>query len=85
MGTITVNINNAIEQEFRNVVKQKIGEGKGTLGKALSEAMKNWVEAQQQKQIVEEMTLLLRKGFDLGKVKYKREELYDRVSRYTKR
>ena len=79
MGTITVNVRDEIEKQFRETVKQKKGEGKGKLGEAISEAMWIWTEEKRQKSIAEEMLALTEKGFDMGKIQIKtREDLYER-------
>ena len=76
MGTITANINDEVETLFRKRVSQIYGTGKGTLGKALSEAMLEWAR---KKQYFETCMNLLEHGTPMGKIKYKtREELYDR-------
>lgn len=76
MGTITINVNNIIEQYFRKRVYQLYGKKKGMLGKALTEAMQEW---SRKKDSFDKCMYLLEKGADMGKLKYKeREELYDR-------
>ena len=79
MGTITVNVKDDIEKEFRDTVKKQIGEGKGKLGEAITLAMKNWSDEMKQRVIAEEMKALMKKGFNMGNLKIKsRDELYDR-------
>lgn len=79
MGTITVNVKDEIENEFRNAVKQKKGDGKGKLGEAITEAMTDWTHKKTQKIISNQMIELMEKGFKMGKLKIKsRDELYDR-------
>jgi len=79
MGTITVNVNDETEALFRHTVKEEIGEGKGTLGKAITEALQNWVEEKKQQDIAKKMIALMEKGFDMGKITIKsRDELYER-------
>ncbi len=76
MGTITVNVNSETEKNFRTKVQQFYGRKKGTLGKALSEAMQEWVS---RKTSLERCMELLKKGSPMGKITYKkREELHDR-------
>ncbi len=76
MGTITANINDDIEEIFRKRVYQIYGKRKGNLGKALNEAMIEWVR---KKEYFDRCMELLEKGIDMGKLKYKnREELHDR-------
>ena len=75
--TITVNINEKIENEFREKAAPKYGKRKGYLGKAMTEAMDQWmrnldsdIEAQSLK--------MLKEGIKMKKWKFKREELYER-------
>ena len=76
MGTITVNINDEVEELFRKRVSQAYGTGKGTLGKALTEAMLEWTR---KKQYFDTCMNLLNQGKNMGKLNYKkREELHDR-------
>ena len=80
MATMTINVSDEIEQEFRDTVKKKLGTGKGTLGKAIEDAMKKWLHEKRQKQIAYEAMELMRKGlYTLPKGwKFNRDELYDR-------
>ena len=79
MGTITVIVNDEIEKEFRETVKELEGSRKGYLGKAITEAMYKWVNEKRQKSVAQEMVSLMEKGFNMGKIKIKsRDELYDR-------
>lgn len=79
MATITININDTLAEEFRKKVKEKLGERKGALGKAVEAALKEWLHEEEQKKIGEEMIALMEEGIDLGGIKIKsRAELYDR-------
>ncbi|VVB90631.1 Uncharacterised protein [uncultured archaeon] len=79
MGTITVNIKDDVEKEFRMVVRSVHGTRKGELGKALTEAMKKWVDEKKQKKIAQEAFKLLELKFDFGKRLYRnRDELHER-------
>lgn len=80
MGTITTTVDDAVETKFRKAVKEKLGTGKGKLGKAVTEAMKSWAESAEQQKVREEAIKQLEKGFNWGgKILYKhRSELYDR-------
>mgnify|MGYP001584669247 FL=1 len=76
MGTITVNINDNVENNFRKRVYMTYGKRKGVLGKALTEAMDEW---ERKKEYFDTCMRLLEEGVDLGKLKYKtRDELHDR-------
>lgn len=79
MGTITVNVSDETEFMFRKTVKEKLGEGKGKLGSALTEAMKKWAEEKKQKEIADRALKIVRKGIYIGFKGYKnRDELYDK-------
>jgi hypothetical protein len=75
MGTITINIKDKIEEEFRKLAKLKYGKKKGYLGKALNKALNEWVN----KKTAESRTIeLLGKGIKMGKIKFDREDLHER-------
>lgn len=79
MGTITVNIEDETEKEFRKIIKAMHGKKKGSLGKAITEAMKKWIEEKRQERIADRQLALMKKGLNLGKKLYKkRAELYER-------
>ena len=79
MATITINIRDEVAAEFREQVKQKIGQHKGALGRAIEEALQSWLHDKEQEQIAQEMLELMEEGVGtLGKWKFKREDLYDR-------
>ncbi|MBI2043012.1 hypothetical protein HYT25_01345 [Candidatus Pacearchaeota archaeon] len=79
MATITINLDDELNEKFRDIIKQKIGEGKGTIGKAVEEAIVSWIEEKKQAEIAHEMMNLMEKGFEMGKIKVKtRESLHER-------
>ena len=80
MGTITVTVDDAVEIKFRKAVKDRLGIGKGKIGKAITEAMDRWAELDEQQKIREAAISRLEKGYHLGgKILYKhRSELYGR-------
>lgn len=79
MGTVTITISDETEQQFRQMVKQKLGEGKGKLGKAVDEALANWAQDKQTKEYVQEAISMMKKGlFNVGKnYKFRREDAYE--------
>lgn len=80
MTTVTINVKDEINKEFRETVKKKLGQGKGILGKAIEDAMKKWIEEEKQKKIVERQIRFMQKGlYSLKGWKFKRDEIYDRV------
>ena len=79
MGTITVNVKDDIEKEFRELVRSVQGTKKGDLGKALTDAMRKWIYEKKQEKIAEEALKLIESKFDFGKRLYReRSELYER-------
>lgn len=81
MGTITISIDDDTERRFREVAKKKLGQRKGYLGKATTEALETWLRKQAQEEIANDALALLATGFDLGKKQYReRKDLYDRTT-----
>ncbi len=79
MGTMTINVDNDVEQQFRAIAQKIYSKKKGYLGNAVTSAMKKWIDEMKQKQISERELKLLENGFDMGKFKFRaREELYER-------
>ncbi len=79
MATITINVKDNIEKEFRETVKKKLGQGKGVLGKAIEDALKKWVYEAKQREIAERQIMLMEKGlYSLKGWKFNRDEIYDR-------
>jgi hypothetical protein len=79
MGTITANIDDDTEQLFREAVKETLGEGKGKLGKAMTEALGNWAKEKSQQEARKKLLEKMKTGlYNLGDYKFNREELYDR-------
>ncbi|MBI2147169.1 hypothetical protein HYU19_01680 [Candidatus Woesearchaeota archaeon] len=78
MGTITISVDDEIEHRFRKSAKEEYGTGKGTLGKAVAEALDAWAKEKEQKEIAERQIALMNKGFSLGKWKFDRGALHER-------
>lgn len=79
MGTITINVSDAVEHEFRDLIREQFGTRKGTIGKAVEEALHSYVEKKKQADSGREAIALMNKGYKLGKIQYKsREELHER-------
>ena len=78
MGTITICIDDVTEQRFREVARRRIGDKKGSLGRATQEAFELWIRQQTQEEIARNALALLEQGFDFGKRRYTtRDDLYD--------
>lgn len=77
--TITINVEEKVSGKFRKLAAIKYGKRKGYLGKAISSAMKTWMEKQESDDVDMRAIEELRKGYDLGGIKYKhRGELHER-------
>jgi hypothetical protein len=75
--TITVNIEERVDEEFRRFVASRYGKKKGALGKAVTAAMEELMK-KADADIVSQGLKLLEKGIKMKKWKFNREELYDR-------
>jgi glutaminase len=76
--TITVNVEEETEHEFREEAGRKFGRRKGYLGKAVTEAMRTWTR-QNSADLETQALLLLEKGINAKrKWKFNRDELHER-------
>ncbi|MGP6207014.1 hypothetical protein ACNF42_03130 [Cuniculiplasma sp. SKW3] len=75
--TVTVNLDESIEKRFREKARLKFGNRKGSLAKALNEAMENWLKEGNQDALSENL-MLLENGIMMKKWDFKREDLYER-------
>lgn len=76
MGTITVSVDDDVEERFRKRVREKYGQKKGVLGKAFTEAMETWAKDED----MQTFERLLEEGIDFEDWQYEdRSELHDRV------
>ena len=75
--TVTVNLDESIEKRFREKARLKYGNRKGSLGKALSEALENWLK-DDSLDLLNENLKLLEKGIEMKKWDFRREDLYER-------
>jgi len=75
--TVTVNLDEAIEKKFKEKAKLKFGNRKGSLAKALNEALEQWLKSDAQNVLGENLKLL-DTGIEMKKWKFKREDLYER-------
>ena len=78
MGTITLNIEDSIEEKFRKATTLTYGTYKGSLGKAANIALEQWTD-KEIKRNEARMLELLETGFKMGKLNFKsRAELHER-------
>ncbi len=75
--TITISVDEDTEKSFREAASRRYGRRKGYLGKAITEAMKEWSEKSKESADVKFLELL-EKGIKMKKWKFNREELHDR-------
>jgi hypothetical protein len=81
MGTITICIDDATEQRFREVAKNILGGKKGYLGRATTEAITLWIRDKEQETIAQQGLILLEKEHRLGNWGFgTREDIHDRKS-----
>jgi len=79
MGTITINIKDDVEQEFRSIAGIVYGKNKGHLGKAFTEAIQDWIYERKQEKIAREALELMNQDFSFGGRLYQhRSELHER-------
>ena len=78
MGTITINVNDDVEKMFRDIACATYGKKKGSLGKAVTEAMRSWIDEVRQKEIAKNELKLLDTGFSMGRISVTREEVHER-------
>ncbi len=75
--TITVNVKEDVAEEFRKIAGLKYGKKKGYLGKAATEALKEWSEKKNDDADAKFLKLL-KEGIKTKPWKFNREELYER-------
>lgn len=77
--TITISVQEDVEERFRRLAGATYGKHKGYLGKAVTEAMSTWVERKGGSDVVAKSLKLLETGIKMGKFKFKsRDELHER-------
>jgi hypothetical protein len=81
MGRITICIDDATEQRFREVAKNILGGKKGYMGRAATDAIALWIRDKEQELIAQQGLALLEKEYHLGKSgNHSREDIYNRKS-----
>lgn len=76
---ITVSVQEDVEERFRKLAGIAYGKHKGYLGKAITEAMKEWEKRKKETDVNARALEMLKKGFNLGGITYKkRAELHER-------
>ena len=75
--TITVNLDEAIEKEFKEKARLKYGKKKGSLEKAMNEALEEWLKSHNNDTLKENLKLL-ESGIEMKKWEFNREDLHGR-------
>jgi predicted transcriptional regulator len=66
MGTITISVDDDVEKQFRKVASDTLGERKGYLGEATTEAMRLYIREKTQAEIAKDALILLESGVHYG-------------------
>lgn len=79
MGVMTISISDDVEQRFRQAVKEKLGEGKGKLGKVIESSLNKWLSETEEAKLRQRAIQMLKKGlYKVGKnYTFRREEAYE--------
>lgn len=75
--TITINLDEAIEKGFKEKARLKYGTRKGSLAKAINEALEEWLKSDSNDALKENLRLL-ESGIEMKKWKFNREDLHER-------
>ena len=75
--TITINIDETIEKGFKEKARLKYGKRKGSLAKAMNEALEEWLKSDSNDTLKENLRLL-ESGIEMKKWKFNREDLHER-------
>lgn len=75
--TITINVSEETEREFRRLAKLKYGKHKGALGKTINDAIKALADKSPYDPDAHALALL-KKGFKLGRITGTREDWHER-------
>ena len=75
--TITVNLSEEVENEFRKKAALKYGKRKGHLGKAMTEAIDQWMRTLDY-DIETQSIKMLKEGIRMKKWKFRRDDLHER-------
>lgn len=77
--TITISVQEDVEERFRRLAGATYGRHKGYLGKAVTDAMDIWIERKEKSDVNARALKMLEKGFKMGKITWKnRDELHER-------
>ena len=75
MGTMTITVQDDVEEQFRQTAIQLYGQRKGALGEAVTDAMNDWVNKEN---ATKTLVKLMEKGFHIGKWSKNRSAWHER-------
>ena len=75
--TITINLDETIEKRFKERARLKYGNRKGSLAKAMNEALEEWLKRDNNDSLKENLRLL-ESGIEMKKWKFNRVDLHER-------
>ncbi|MCL4325259.1 MAG: hypothetical protein M1481_00250 [Candidatus Thermoplasmatota archaeon] len=75
--TITISIDEEINQEFRATAEKLYGRKKGYIRKALTEAIKQWLQEKNTEVVVSSIGIL-KEGIKMKSWKFSRDDLHER-------
>ena len=75
--TITINLDETIEKRFKERARLKYGDRKGSLAKAMNEALEEWLKSDNNDSLKENLRLL-ESGIEMKKWKFNRDDLHER-------
>jgi hypothetical protein len=70
MGTITLSVRDDVEEKFRKMVDERSSRKKGSLGRAVTEAMELWIHDKEQEGVSRRALELLEHSFDMGERRF---------------
>ena len=74
MGVVTVSIDDEVEKRLR----EKIDDSKGVLGQTISDAIKEWIERDEEENARKKGKEIIKEGFEMGEIQYEnRSELHE--------
>lgn len=74
--TITISVQEDVENRFRKLAGMAYGKRKGYLGKAITEAMKEWEMKKMKTDVNARALKMLKSGFKMKKWEFNRDEIY---------
>lgn len=80
MTTITINVDDEVEKKFRETARTVIGDRKGFLGRAITDAMELWIREKTQERIARTALELMSREHHFGKcLSTSRKDLHERT------